>query len=69
MNIVEIEKTVAKIQTHLFKNSNSYAIGMLKSHFRGAGIQFKEHQVYCHGDDVRFIDWKLSAKTSDDARG
>jgi uncharacterized protein (DUF58 family) len=36
---------------------------MLKSHFKGSGLQFKEHMVYSHGDDVRFIDWKLSAKT------
>ncbi|MCO4755941.1 MAG: DUF58 domain-containing protein, partial [Bacteriovoracaceae bacterium] len=36
---------------------------MLRSHFKGAGLQFKEHQVYTPGDDVRFIDWKLSAKT------
>lgn len=37
---------------------------MLKSHFRGSGLQFKEHRVYEHGDDVKFIDWKLLAKTS-----
>lgn len=64
MNLIEIEKIVAGIQNHIFKNSNSYAIGMLKSHFKGAGLQFKEHQVYMPGDDVRFIDWKLSAKTN-----
>lgn len=64
MNLVEIEKIVAGIQNHIFKNSNSFAIGMLKSHFKGAGLQFKEHQVYMPGDDVRFIDWKLSAKTN-----
>lgn len=64
MNLKEIEKTVGKIQSHLFRNSNSFAIGMLKSHFKGSGLQFKEHQVYNPGDDVRFIDWKLSAKTS-----
>lgn len=51
------------IQSHIFKNSNAYATGMLKSHFRGSGLQFREHQVYVPGDDVRFIDWKLSAKT------
>jgi uncharacterized protein (DUF58 family) len=27
-------------------------------------LQFSEHQVYTHGDDVRFIDWKILAKTS-----
>lgn len=64
MNLKEIEKIVGSIQSHLFKNSNSFSVGMLKSHFRGAGLQFKEHQVYNPGDDVRFIDWKLSAKTN-----
>lgn len=64
MNLKEVEKVVGSIQSQLFKNSNSISVGMLKSHFRGAGIQFKEHQVYTPGDDVRFIDWKLSAKTN-----
>ena len=64
MDLVEIEKVVASIQSNLFKNSNSFSVGMLKSHFKGAGLQFKEHQVYAPGDDVRFIDWKLSAKTN-----
>lgn len=64
MNLKEIEKVVASIQSHLFRNSNSFSVGMLKSHFKGAGLQFKEHQVYNPGDDVRFIDWKLSAKTN-----
>lgn len=64
MDIKEIEKVVGSLQNHLFRNSNSFSVGMLKSHFRGAGLQFKEHQVYNPGDDVRFIDWKLSAKSS-----
>ncbi|MAX66455.1 MAG: hypothetical protein CME66_12490 [Halobacteriovoraceae bacterium] len=64
MDLKEIEKVVGSIQSHLFRNSNSFSVGMLKSHFKGAGIQFKEHQVYNPGDDVRFIDWKLSAKTN-----
>ena len=37
---------------------------MLKSHFRGSGLQFKEHQIYVPGDDVRFIDWRILAKTN-----
>jgi uncharacterized protein (DUF58 family) len=64
MNLKEVEKIVGGLKSHLFRNSNSFSVGMLKSHFKGAGIQFKEHQVYNPGDDVRFIDWKLSAKTS-----
>ncbi len=64
MDIKLVRETVAKIQSQLFKNSNAFAIGMLRSHFKGTGLQFKEHQVYAHGDDVRFIDWKMLAKTA-----
>ncbi len=65
MNIVEVRKIVGEIKAQLFKKSNSYSIGMLKSSFRGTGLQFKEHRQYTHGDDVRFIDWKILAKTGD----
>jgi uncharacterized protein (DUF58 family) len=64
MDIKLVRETVAKIKSQLFRNSNAFAIGMLRSHFKGTGLQFKEHQVYAHGDDVRFIDWKMLAKTS-----
>jgi uncharacterized protein (DUF58 family) len=64
MNLKEIERIVRTIQSHIFRNSNAYSSGMLKSHFRGSGLQFREHQVYVPGDDVRFIDWKLSARTT-----
>lgn len=65
MNLKEIEKVVAGIQQQLFKNSNSYSAGILRSSVKGSGLQFKEHQVYSHGDDVRFIDWKLSARSTE----
>ena len=63
MDILEVRKVVSRIKSNLFKKSNSYSIGMLKSHFKGTGLQFKEHRIYEHGDDVRFIDWKMLAKT------
>ena len=64
MDLKSIQKVVSKIQVSLFKNSNTFSTGMLKSHFKGMGLQFKEHQVYALGDDIRAIDWKLLAKTS-----
>lgn len=64
MNINEVRRAVGKLKATLFKNANSYSIGMLKTNFKGTGLQFKEHQVYTFGDDVRFIDWKILAKTS-----
>jgi uncharacterized protein (DUF58 family) len=64
MNITEVRKVVGKIKSNLFKKANSRSAGMLKTNFKGTGLQFKEHQVYTFGDDVRFIDWKILAKTS-----
>ena len=62
MDLTQVRRSVARMKTTLFKNANSFSIGMLKSHFRGSGLQFKEHQIYNYGDDVRFIDWKIYAK-------
>lgn len=64
MNISEVRKIVGKLKTNLFRNANSHSVGMLKTNFKGTGLQFKEHQVYTFGDDIRFIDWKILAKTS-----
>lgn len=64
MNLKEIERVVSILQASIFKRANSHTTGMIKSHFRGSGLQFREHQIYVPGDDVRFIDWKLSAKSS-----
>ncbi|MCK5883655.1 MAG: DUF58 domain-containing protein [Bacteriovoracaceae bacterium] len=64
MDIIEVKRVAGRLKSALFKNSNSYSIGMLRSHFKGSGLQFKEHQIYTHGDDVRFIDWKMIAKTN-----
>lgn len=64
MNITEVRKVVGRIKANLFKKANSHSVGMLKTNFKGTGLQFKEHQVYTFGDDIRFIDWKILAKTS-----
>lgn len=37
--------------------------GQYRSHFKGHGVQFSEHRQYVAGDDVRHIDWKVSART------
>ncbi len=39
--------------------------GSFKSSFKGMGVQFAEHRQYVAGDDVRHIDWKVSARTRD----
>jgi len=37
--------------------------GPNKSNFRGRGIDFEEVRDYQHGDDIRTIDWRVTART------
>jgi uncharacterized protein (DUF58 family) len=39
--------------------------GSYRSNFKGAGVQFSEHRLYVAGDDIRHIDWKVSARSRD----
>jgi uncharacterized protein (DUF58 family) len=53
--VKELEIISRKITTHLFT-------GEYHSAFKGKGMSFREVREYYHGDDVRFIDWNVSAR-------
>ena len=39
--------------------------GEYRSSFRGQGLDFDEFREYQHGDEVRFIDWKVTARMNE----
>jgi len=51
----ELEIRSKKLATHLFR-------GEYHSAFKGRGMSFKEVREYAAGDDIRFIDWNVSAR-------
>lgn len=51
----ELEIKSKKITTHLFT-------GEYHSAFKGKGMSFREVREYYAGDDIRFIDWNVSAR-------
>ncbi|MEN9570774.1 MAG: hypothetical protein RL172_2005 [Bacteroidota bacterium] len=53
----ELEIKSKKITTHLFT-------GEYHAAFKGKGMSFREVREYYPGDDVRFIDWNVSARFS-----
>lgn len=55
--VKELEIRSRKLTTHMFT-------GEYHSAFKGRGMSFREVREYSHGDDVRFIDWNVSARYS-----
>lgn len=46
------------------KLSTASVIGGYRSAYKGRGVEFEELREYQIGDDVRTIDWKVTARTS-----
>jgi uncharacterized protein (DUF58 family) len=40
-----------------------FVSGMHRSPFHGFSVEFAEHREYVPGDDIRFVDWKVYAKS------
>ena len=59
----ELLKKVRRIEITTKRVVNDVMSGQYRSHFKGHGVQFSEHRLYVPGDDVRHIDWKVSARS------
>ncbi len=62
-DIAEILKKVQRIQIVANRTVNDLFAGQYKSVFRGRGMEFDEVREYQPGDDVRTIDWNVTART------
>ena len=59
----ETLKKVRKIQLKITRLSNEAMSGHYTSVFKGMGIEFDEVRAYTPGDDVRSIDWNVTARS------
>lgn len=58
----ELLKKVRQIQIRTSRTVNDVLAGQYHSAFRGRGMEFEEVSPYQIGDDVRLIDWNVSAR-------
>src|SRR5258706_1443290 len=61
----EIVKKLRKIEIHTARLADDQLAGGYHSVFKGRGMAFSEFRQYQAGDDVRFIDWNVSARMND----
>jgi uncharacterized protein (DUF58 family) len=61
--VADILKNVQRIQIVANRAVNDMFAGQYKSVFRGRGMEFDEVREYQPGDDVRTIDWNVTARS------
>lgn len=61
----EILKKIRKLEIRTKGMVNNIFGGEYQSAFKGRGMEFSEVREYTYGDDIRQIDWNVTARTGD----
>lgn len=62
LSVADILKKVKELEIRSRKLTTNLFTGEYHTAFKGRGMAFKEVREYAEGDDVRFIDWNVSAR-------
>jgi uncharacterized protein (DUF58 family) len=63
--LIEIRHRVREVQLFSGPGQRSPLVGLHHSKLRGRGVDFDQVRVYQAGDDVRSIDWRVTARTQE----
>jgi len=63
MILADAIKKIRKIQIITSRAATDLFAGQYRSAFKGRGLEFGELREYHAGDDIRFIDWNVTART------
>jgi len=61
----ELIKKIRKIEIYTKRLVNDQMAGSYHSVFKGRGMAFEEVRQYQPGDDIRLVDWNVSARMND----
>lgn len=60
----ETLRRIKQVEIHTRRLLNGALVGDSRSAVKGSGFEFDQIREYQLGDDIRFIDWKSSARTN-----
>lgn len=61
-HIEEVMSRVRKLELKARRLVKETFAGEYQSSFRGQGLDFDDFREYAHGDEIRFIDWNVTAR-------
>jgi uncharacterized protein (DUF58 family) len=62
-DLIELHRHAGSIDLTRARFAQAQRTGNHLSHFRGRGMDYQESRVYQPGDDVRSMDWRVTART------
>lgn len=65
MKIADVLKKIRRIELRTKGLSSQVFSGAYKTRFKGRGMSFSEVRQYQYGDDIRNIDWNVTARTNE----
>ena len=58
----QIDSRIKKLELKARKLAQRQLLGRYRSRFKGRGLEFRDFREYLPGDDVRTIDWNVTAR-------
>src|SRR5689334_21605567 len=58
----ELLKKIRRLQYYTTKLADDILAGAYRSAFKGRGMEFEEVREYAQGDEIRTIDWHVTAR-------
>ena len=64
-DLIQVGHHVSNLNVNSRTRSHALLAGGERSPFKGRGIDFEESRRYQPGDDVRLMDWRVTARTNE----
>ncbi len=63
--LIDCKRLVESLRMPNLQKVKTHLLGGFFSHFKGRGMDFDEARLYQIGDDIRSIDWRVTARTGE----
>src|SRR5919198_2765921 len=63
LNDPQIIGAVSRLEFHAREVVEGVIVGLHQSPYRGFSVEFAQHREYTPGDEIRYVDWKVAARS------